>query len=154
MKKIQRRVLLWFLTIAMLVPMLSTVAGPAFAATTSGSIGHMDMSLTQGLIAPSEEVTFNPENGGGIRFATNINLAKLEELKAFCKKRQIKVITVGTLIAPVDYVKEAGAFTKDALDALGYKTAYLDFKANTETFYEGEGSVAAGYDEQSRKPHT
>ena len=148
MKKLQRRVLLWLLTITMLVPMLSMAAGPAFAANTSGTIGNMDMSLTEGLIAPSEEVTFNPENGGGIRFATSINLAKFDELKAFCKKRQIKVITVGTLIAPVDYVKEAGMFTKDALDELGYKTAYLDFKANTETFYEGEGNVVAGYDEQ------
>ena len=148
MKKLQKRALVWLLTLAMLVPMLSTVAGPAFAATTSGPIKNMDMSLTEGLIAPSEDVTYNPENGGGIRFATNINLSKLEDLKAFCKKRLIKVITVGTLIAPVDYVEEAGEFSKDALDQLEYKTPYLDFKANTETYYEGDGSVAEGYDER------
>jgi len=131
----------------MLIPVLSTAAGPALAATTSGSL-KVDSELVTGIIAPAEEATYNSENGGGIRFATNINLQKLEDLKAFCKTRFIKVITVGTLIAPVDYIEEAGEFSKDALDALGHKTAYLDFKANMETFYEGEGSVAEGYDER------
>ena len=147
MKKLQKRALVWLLTLAMLIPVLSTAAGPALAATTSGSL-KVDSELVTGIIAPAEEATYNSENGGGIRFATNINLQKLEDLKAFCKTRLIKVITVGTLIAPVDYVEEAGEFSKDALDALGYKTAYLDFKANTETFYEGEGTVAEGYDER------
>ena len=147
MKKLQKRALVWFLTLAMLIPVLSTAAGPALAATTSGSL-KVDSELVTGIIAPAEEATYNSENGGGIRFATNINLQKLEDLKAFCKTRFIKVITVGTLIAPVDYIEEAGEFSKDALDALGHKTAYLDFKANMETFYEGEGSVAEGYDER------
>ena len=80
MKKLQKRALVWLLTLAMLVPMLSTAAVPAFAAITSGTLGNMDMTLTEGLIAPSEEATYNSENGGGIRFATNINLEKFEAL--------------------------------------------------------------------------
>ena len=148
MKKLQRRVLVWFLTFAMLVPLLSTAVGPAFAATTGGTIGNMDPALIENLIAPAEEATLNMENGGGIRFATNINTEKFAALKAFCKQRRINTITAGTLIAPVDYVKEAEEFSKEALDKLDHKTAYLDVKVSTDLFYDGEKQLAQGYDEQ------
>ena len=148
MKKTFKRTLLWLLTVAMLIPMLSAAAGPVLAATISGSIGNMDPELTEDLIAPSEFATVNLENSGGIRFATNINLEKYAALKAFCKKRGINVISLGTLIAPVDYVKEAGEFSTEALDLLDRKTAYLDIKSNTEIFYDGEKTLAEGYDEQ------
>ena len=148
MKKLNKRILVWFLTLAMLIPVLSAAAAPAFAATTSGTLKNVDPELITGLIAPSEEATINMENGGGIRFATNINLKKLEDLKAFCKKRRIDIITIGTLIAPADYVQEAGEFSKEKLDALGYKTPYLDVKSSLETFYKGERFILQGYDEQ------
>ena len=148
MKKSFRRALLWLLMVAMLVPMFSTAVGPVIAATTSGSIGNMDPELTKDLIAPSEDATINLENSGGIRFATNINLEKYAALKAFCKKRRINGVSVGTLIAPLDYVLEAGEFSAMALGFLDYKTPYLDIKANTEDFYDGEKTLAEGYDEQ------
>ena len=148
MKKNFQRALLWLLTVAMLLPALGAVAAPVLAATTSGYIGNMDPALTQDLIAPAEEVTVNLQNSGGIRFATNINLEKYAALKAFCKQRRIKSIAVGTLIAPVEYVKKAGEFSTTALDFLGYKTPYLNIEANTEIFYGGEGTVAEGYDKQ------
>ena len=142
MKNVQKRVLVCLLTLAMLIPMLSTAVGPALAATTSGYIGNMDASLTKNLIAPAEEATLNMDNGGGIRFATNINLEKYAELKQFCKQRRIKGVSVGTLIAPLDYVKEAGEFSTMALGFLDYKTPYLDVRANSEDFYDGEKTVA------------
>ena len=148
MKRSFKRALLWLLTVTMLVPMLSTAVGPVIAATTSGYIGNMPEGLTEGIIAPGDVATINTENSGGIRFATNINLEKYAALKEFCKKRRIDGVSVGTLIAPLDYVLEAGAFSTEALDALGYKTAYLDIKANSEDFYDGEKTVAEGYDEQ------
>ena len=148
MKKLQKRALVRLLTLAMLVPMLTTAIGPAFAATTSGYIGNMDMSLTKNLIAPAEEAMVNMENGGGIRFATNINLEKYAALKKFCKDRRIKGVSVGTLIAPLDYVLEVGEFSTMALGFLDYKTPYLDIKANSEAFYDGEKVVKEGYDEQ------
>ncbi len=148
MKKGFRRALLWLLTVALLVPALSTAVGPVIAATTSGSIGNMDPALTENLIAPSEDATVNLGNSGGIRFATNINLEKYAALKAFCKQRRIKGVSVGTLIAPLDYVKEAKEFSTAALDTLDHKTSYLDIKANTEIFYDGEKTLAEGYDEQ------
>ena len=148
MKKLQKRALVWLLTLAMLVPMLTTAIGPAFAATTSGYIGNMDMSLTRNLIAPAEEAMINLENGGGIRFGTNINLEKYAALKKFCKDRRIKGVSVGTLIAPLDYVLEVGEFSTMALGFLEYKTPYLDIKANSEVFYDGEEVVAEGFDEQ------
>lgn len=148
MKKLNKRILVWFLTLAMLIPVLSAAAAPAFAATTSGNLKNVDPELITGLIAPCEEATINMENGGGIRFATNINLKKLEDLKAFCKKRRIELITIGTLIAPVDYIQEAGGFSKEKLDALEYKTPYLDITCNSEIFYKGERFITDGYDEQ------
>jgi hypothetical protein len=148
MKKILKRVLLSLLTVALLAPMLTTAIGPVIAATTSGHIGNMDPALTQDLIAPSEMATINTENSGGIRFATNINLEKYAALKAFCKQRRIKGVSVGTLIAPLDYVVEAGEFSTVALDSLDHKTPYIDIKANTEDFYDGDRVIAEGYDEQ------
>ena len=147
MKKLQRRILVWFLTLAMLVPMLSTAMISVVAETTSGTIGNMDSSLVKGLIAPAE-ATLNTENGGGIRFATNINTEKYAALKAFCKQRRINTITVGTLIAPLEYVKEAEMFSKEALDELEYETSYLDVKVSTALFYDGEKTLTEGYDEQ------
>ena len=148
MKKGFKKALLWLLMCAMLVPTLSAAVGPVIAATTSGYIGNMDPELTKGVIAPSEYATLNLENSGGIRFATNINLEKYAALKQFCKQRRINGVSVGTLIAPLDYVQEAGEFSTMALGFLKYKTPYLDIKANSETFYDGEKTVAEGYDEQ------
>ena len=146
MKNIQKRALVWLLTLAMLIPMLSTAVLPAMAAITSGYIGNMDNSLTKGLIAPAEEAMINLDNNGGIRFATNINLEKSQALKQFCKQRRIKGLSVGTLIAPLDYIQETGEFSTMALGL--YDKTYLDIKANTELFYDGEKTVAEGYDEQ------
>ena len=148
MKKRFQRALLWLVTIALFIPMLSTAVCPILAATTSGYIGNMDPELTKDLIAPGEEATLNIENSGGIRFATNINLEKYAALKAFCKQRRIKGVSVGTLIAPLDYVKEAGEFSTMALSFLDHKTPYLDIKANSEDFYDGEKTLLEGYDEQ------
>ncbi len=146
MKNIQKRALVWLLTLAMLIPMLSTAVLPAMAAITSGYIGNMDNSLTKGLIAPAEEAMINLDNNGGIRFATNINLEKYQALKQFCKQRRIKGLSVGTLIAPLDYIQETGEFSTMALGL--YDKTYLDIKANTELFYDGEKTVVEGYDEQ------
>ena len=148
MKNLKKKTLVWLLTLAMLLPMLNTAIGPALAATTSGTFNAMDTSLIKGLMTPAEEATLNLENGGGIRFATNINLEKYAALKQFCKQRRVKGISVGTLIAPLDYVTEAGEFSTMRLGFLKYKTPYLDVRANSEDFYDGEKTVAEGYDEQ------
>ena len=148
MKNRYQRVLLWFLALALIIPVLTTVAGPVIAATTSGYIGNMDPELVKNVIAPAEQPTINLENSGGLRFATNINLEKYAALKAFCKQRRIKGVSMGTIIAPLDYVKEAGEFSTMALDFLERKTSYLDIKSNTELFYDGEKTLAEGYDEQ------
>ena len=148
MKNIGQKFLICLLTVAVLLPVLRTAAGPAFAALTSGYIGNMDASLTKGVIAPADEATLNIENNGGIRFATNINLEKYAALKQFCKQRRIKTVSLGTLIAPLDYVLEAGEFSTMALGFLDYSTPYLDIKANSEDFYDGEKTVKEGFDEQ------
>ena len=128
MKNMFKKILVCLLTVVILLPALSTAAGPAFAALTSGYIGNMDTSLTKNVIAPADEATLNVENGGGIRFATNINLEKYAALKQFCKQRRIKGVAVGTLIAPLDYVLEAGEFSTMAL-------GFLDFDPHSEVVF-------------------
>ena len=147
MKKHLKKTLVCLLTLAFLIPLLSTVILPAEGAVTVGYIGNMDESLVKDLIAPAQP-TVNLENNGGIRFATGINLEKYAALKKFCKQRRIKGVSVGTLIAPLDYVKEAGEFSTMALGFLEYKTPYLDIKSNSETFYQGSKKELDGYDEQ------
>ena len=147
MKTTFKKILVCLLTVAMLVPALSTAVGPAFAALTTGTIGNMDPNLAKKVISPAEP-TLNLENSGGIRFATNINLEKYAALKKFCKDRRITDFSIGTLIAPLDYILEVEEFSTMALGFLDYDTAYLDIPANTEDFYDGEKTVAEGYDEQ------
>ena len=148
MKNIKTKVLVCLLTFAMLVPMLSTAIGPALAATTGGTpIGNMDPSLIKNLISPAE-ATLNLDNSGGIRFATNINLEKYAAFKQFCKQRRVKGISFGTLIAPLDYITRMGEFSATTLSYSSHETPYLDIKANSEVFYDGEKTVADGYDEQ------
>ena len=148
MKNLKKKTLVWLLTLAMLLPMLNTAIVPALAAITSGTFNPMDKNLIKGLIAPAEEAELNMENGGGIRFATNINLEKYAALKQFCKKNRVKGVSVGTLIAPLDYVTEVGEFSTMRLGFSEHKTPYLDVRANSEDFYDGEKTVAEGYDEQ------
>ena len=148
MKNIFKRALVWVLTLALLVPMFSTVAIPVMAAITGGATLNIDMELIEGLMAPAEEPTINTDNAGGLRFATNINLEKYAALKVFCKQRRVKAIEMGTLIAPLSYVQEAGEFSVEKLKTLEHKTPYLDVKSNNEEFYGGKKTVASGYDEQ------
>lgn len=148
MKKKIQRTLVYLLTLALLLPMISTIALPVMAAITAGTLNNMDKDLIEGLIAPSETTTINTANAGGLRFATNINLEKYAAFKQFCKQRRVKGITLGTLIAPLDYVQQAGAFSPERLSELPYKTPYLDVKANNEIFYDGDVAADVGYDEQ------
>ena len=147
MKKHFTKALVLALVLAMLAPALNAIATPIVALTVDGYIGNMDANLTKDLISPAT-ATLNIENDGGLRFATNINLAKYEDLKAFCKQRMIKEWSVGTLVAPLDYVLEAGTFSTEALDVLDYETPYLDIKSNPDVFYEKGENIAPGYDKQ------
>lgn len=147
MKNSFTRILALALVLAMLVPALHKVATPIVALTVDGYIGNMDANLTKDLISPAP-ATLNMENNGGIRFATNINTAKYEDLKAFCKQRMIKEWTIGTLIAPLEYVREAGEFSREALAALPYETSYIDIQADPDAFYEKGENIALGYDKQ------
>ena len=59
MKRVFKKAFAWLLTLAMLVPMFSTVAVPVMAAITSGADFKIETALIEGLMAPSEEPTIN-----------------------------------------------------------------------------------------------
>ena len=147
-KYLTRALLAALLTLAMLAPTMNAAILPTIAMITTGTMKNLDMSLVEGLIAPSEKAMLNIDNDGGIRFATNINIEKYTAFKSFCKSKLVKGLSIGTIIAPLDYVVQAGEFSTEALDKLNKKTPYLDIKANTEEFYNGAKIVAQGYDTQ------
>ena len=105
----------------------------------------LDMKAVEGASVRIGEVA-------GIRFKTMINMAKLD---ALVEEKGVSNVEIGTLITPTQYVKGAGAFTMEALDA--YKAvkefendAYVKVRAtyanpfDTETVEGTEYYVYAG----------
>jgi len=80
----------------------------------------------QGALEIVEGASIRLAEPTGLRFATRVDTHVLEHLSDLFGDAAIK--DMGTLIAPADYVTRAGAFTKEALDALGNATNYLDVK--------------------------
>ena len=72
------------------------------------------------------------DNPTGIRFTAILGADYLNSLKGD------KDATFGIIIAPTDYVDEAGAFTVEALDTLSYEYAYVIIPA--ELIYSGSAS--------------
>ena len=108
----------------------------------------LDETLTAGLIAPADKPLIRMTNAGGIRFATNLNTKKLEDLMEMKEDGFFKSISIGTLIAPASYVKEAGEFSIEALRELPYEETFVNVKATIDQYYDGsDKTVAKGYDE-------
>ena len=84
------------------------------------------------------------EESNGLRFTTEIKNSYIEELNT---TYGVGNYTVGTIIAPLSYVNEAGVFTIDALDALTKTSAkYLIAAADVSNPYNttDDGIVIAG----------
>ncbi len=108
---------------------------------------YLTDSLTEGLLAPVEGASIRLTNSSGIRYATQVNTEKLNALKAYADAGKIKALEIGTLITPTSYVKEAGAFTVEALDALNHSSNYLDVKATIGKYFTVQGyTLADGFD--------
>ncbi len=84
------------------------------------------------------ETTVRFENPKGLRFITEVNDEALETLKGM----GYIVAEQGTIIAPYNFVLEAGNFTKESLDQLGNDVNYLDVEY-LESF-EGADGVTVG----------
>ncbi len=105
----------------------------------------LDASVTDGLLAPADAPSIRMVNAGGIRFGTNLNTQKLEKL---LEMNEDGLISIGTLISPAKYVKEAGEFSIDALRQLPYEATYLDVQATIGAYYDGSArSLKQGYDQ-------
>lgn len=78
----------------------------------------------------------------GLRFLTTVDKAFYDEL---VEKHGQDKVTFGTLIAPAAYVKEAGTFTKEALDKLEKTSVkYLDVRTQTPYTYGADTYTFAG----------
>ena len=85
-----------------------------------------DMIYTQAMVSGAAVRLDNPT---GIRFTAVLGGAYFNSIKGD------KEATFGIIIAPTDYVDEAGEFTVDALDALEYEYSYVIIPA--ELIYGG-----------------
>ena len=74
----------------------------------------------------------------GLRFQTVL-------LQALVEAGNVTDISIGTLIAPTAYVQQAGAFTKEALEAAGLADPYLDVQATVGQWYPGAAPVDGLY---------
>lgn len=109
---------------------------PAFAADTTAP-ADFDVAAYRGIIAPVKGGSIRLSHAAGIRFGTQLDLDMMDELLAMKEVGVISNVSIGTVIAPKDYVKTAGAFTMEALDAnldiSGSK--YLNVKGTIGRYY-------------------
>ena len=127
-------------------------AGPGSKYLVNDGVSAQNMYLSNDLItdliAPVPGASIRLSNSSGIRFGTQINTEKLAVLNRYAKDGHIKRVEIGTLITPMSYVKEAGAFTFDALKQLSYSSKYLDVKATMGKYFTIKGfSLDEGFDE-------
>lgn len=88
--------------------------------------------------AGSARITASMVNSG-LRFKTTFDAQFIADLKAVAGEDFV----VGTLIAPADYVANAGVFTKAALEAKYGNKGYIDVVADIDTPYatDADGNV-------------
>ncbi len=107
---------------------------------------YLTADLTDGLIAPLNGASVRLTSAGGIRFATQINSEKLAALVQLKENGQIKDVEIGTLIAPSNYVKKVGGFTKEDLNRLSNDVNYLDVKGTIGAYFPTNEQLDEGYD--------
>ncbi len=66
---------------------------------------------------------------GGIRFVSALTAEIYDKLVSEVERGAFTSVSFGTLIAPVSYIEEAGAFSFEALGRLDYRVDYLDVPA-------------------------
>ncbi len=101
-------------------------------------------AFVNGLISTVNSASVRLKDPSGLRFASKIDDTKISELANLVESGQILSCKMGTLIAPADYVTEAGAFTKEALHTLSHEVNYLDVAFGGEYF---TGSIGGNSDD-------
>lgn len=84
-----------------------------------------------GLLSTEQKNSIRLSEAAGLRFATKIDLALVEQLYALLDAGDLADVTFGTLIAPADYVN--GEFTMDALKGAGKK--FLTVEATRDKYF-------------------
>lgn len=109
---------------------------------TSGSIrilGDTSIITSNNVIYTMPGASIRTGTPTGLRFQTVLHQGAIDALLA---AGNVSDIRVGTLIAPTQYVQQAGAFTKEALEAEGFAVPYLDVQATVgEWFATYEGGM-------------
>ena len=121
-----------------------TVGGEKLYATkvlkgTEYTANYFDGTLLEGIITSVNGASVRLDENSGLRFATYIDQAKIDAIKALVDAGEIKSFKIGTLITLDSYKTAAGAGTKEALDALaktgnGGKT-YIDVAAEYNVWF-------------------
>ena len=122
MKKYTLRALSGFLVALMLLPLWLVPV------SADGEAPAIDTLIEAVRLTTNEKGEARLCSPLGIRFVTSFSLSAYETLK---NDARVESVRQGTLIAPMDTVLEAGAFTKEALG----ERSYLDVAATDEAWY-------------------
>ncbi len=143
-KKVMKRWFTVLLAILTALPMLLSLALPVIAAdtakTTFDPTPYKNIIKTVG--APELRLT----SPGGIRFVNKVEVAAYKELMGLIRDRTASNIKVGTLIAPVAYVEQAGAFTVEALDKLPHGVNYVKVETKINQWYNNDNGDDGYYE--------
>lgn len=137
----------WFtvlLAILTVLPMLLSAVLPVIAEETAETVfdptPYKDIIKTVG--APELRLT----SPGGIRFVNKVEVASYKELMGMVRNRTVSDIKIGTLIAPIAYVEQAGAFTVEALDKLPHGVNYVKVEAKINQWYNNDNGDDGYYE--------
>ncbi len=93
---------------------------------------YLDTAKYANMLTTEEKNSIRLFEAAGLRFATKVDTALLDELYALIDEGHVKSIELGTVIAPADYITTE--LTKEALDAEG--KLYLEVLATYGKYYE------------------
>lgn len=142
--KCKNRWLTLFLATVMLLPMLLAVPLPALAEETENTL---DLTPYQAMISHVGTPELRMTSPGGIRFISKMDATKYRELVKMTRGgTKLKSVAFGTLIAPLSYVEQAGAFTIAALDTLPHGVNYVKIEGKTNKWYNGDDDSDGYYE--------
>ncbi len=102
---------------------------------TNGFLGNAFDTFKSGLVSTLGVTSVRLKTPTGLRFATDVDDAKIQLLANLKANGKIKDYKMGTIIAPADYVSAAGgSMTKASLDTLGNTVNYLDIAFGGEYY--------------------
>lgn len=99
---------------------------------------YFDLADYSGMLTTEAKNSIRLSNSAGLRYATRVDVAKLDELFAMLDSGFLADVSFGTMIAPTDFI--ASEFTMEAFDGEG--KPYLPVEADRDMYFEFDEDAA------------